>query len=560
VGSAAKDFGQAASQIIQAVAGEAKTLGRAERAVQRLPRKRVDSFLGRKTLGTPTVAQLLRAAGRGPAVRQRGGASKLAATGIMSSNPQGNRGRLSINGAGLLVTPQARTALQRLKAAQIKLGKSGASLATLHQQFPELGLPQLRGMQAAQRRTGTPAALLAGIISQESNYGQSTLPGVHSGQNFAGAAGEYQIGNGTGAAGDSWGRVAEELWGAKAGQHSIYNPRDAALGAGQYLKDAGATRNPSTWYDAAFSYNHADWYAQEAVSQAEQHLGLNKLGSPPDPKAVARVQQATVQAEKLGIKLGVPMVTPDKLATVPGKGRYVFPFPANKGWVWSRTDQGTDFAYTQEGAPIRALGSGVIISTGAPGWPGGGGFLLKLDHAEHLPSPYIYVYEGVAPTVSAGDRVKAGQTIATGAGFGSLEIGYATADGGTLAQSEGDVDAVSHYSQAGQAMTDFLHMIEKGKKRIPMKLLQVGGSLSPETGGVVAEGGVPSAVVAPAVGGAAPTQRAPLRMPAAPLPLPNSTAVASILPALYRQFQLGEGEEEGGPRRATIKQLSRRGV
>ena len=184
------------------------------------------------------------------------------------------------------------------------MAESGAPVGQLAQQFPELSPRWLKALGAAQKRTGTPAALLAGIISQESDFGRSTLPGVHSGSNFAGAAGPFQIGNGTGAAGNAWDQVAEELWGDKAGQRSIYDPEDAAMGAGQYLQtfpSTPATKDPGTWRDAAFSYNHADWYADDVVREAQARKALNKLGSPPDPAAIQQLRVAKANAREVGL-------------------------------------------------------------------------------------------------------------------------------------------------------------------------------------------------------------------------------------------------------------------
>lgn len=318
------------------------------------------------------------------------------------------------------------------------------------------------------KRFGVPPELLAAIGKVESTNGTSTLPGVHSGSNSAGAAGPFQVGNGSGEAGDAWHEIAAELWGSKANQHSEYVYHDAAMVAGRYLQKGGATKDPNTWYGAALSYNHADWYAKEIVELASS--AKSKLWN-----------QAGGQLSR-------------RRVTVPGKGRYVFPFPQNKGWTWSRTDMGTDFGYgSSAGAPIRALGSGKIVKTGAPGWPGEGGILLKLDKAKGLPSPYIFVYEGIEPTVKAGQRVKKGQLVGKGGITGSIEIGFADASGQALAH---DIYTEGMETPQGKSMTNFLHAIEKGKTRVPIGLLRVGGSLAPTSGGVLS-GAEGSAVIEP---------------------------------------------------------------
>ncbi len=232
--------------------------------------------LGKKTLGDVTAAQLAHA--------QRAGTLRVSKKGVLS-------------------TPQNRAVVQQLMSAKAAVDASGPDLQSLHQQYPELSLPVLKSYRDAARRTGVPAPLLAGIENAESTYGTSTLPGVHSGQNFAGAAGPFQIGNGTGASGDAWQGLAEELWGGQAAQHSIYNQHDAALAAGQYLAHTygHATASPSTWQAAAESYNHSQSYAEGVVDTAKEHSALSKLGLPPNPKATEALAVAKKQAVAAGI-------------------------------------------------------------------------------------------------------------------------------------------------------------------------------------------------------------------------------------------------------------------
>jgi hypothetical protein len=122
---------------------------------------------------------------------------------------------------------------------------------------------------------------------------------------------------------------------------------------------------------------------------------------------------------------------------------YQFPFLS---FAWGRTDMGVDFTGT---GPINAIGNARILQTGAAGWPNGGagpagqGVLYKLldgPKAGHI----VYVYEGVQPTVHAGQTVVAGQQIATFYPGGSIEIGWADAAGRPLAApvyTEGKVTA-----------------------------------------------------------------------------------------------------------------------
>lgn len=49
------------------------------------------------------------------------------------------------------------------------------------------------------------------------------------------------------------------------GKADPYNARDAIHSAANYLSASGA---PQEWYDAIWSYNHADWYVQDVIERA----------------------------------------------------------------------------------------------------------------------------------------------------------------------------------------------------------------------------------------------------------------------------------------------------
>jgi hypothetical protein len=139
-----------------------------------------------------------------------------------------------------------------------------------------------------------------------------------------------------------------------------------------------------------------------------------------------------------------------------------FAFPFDKGhYSWGRTDMGVDFTGT---GAIRAMGAGRVIGVGAPGWPEGGGVQYTLDSAiPGLQSRSIYVNEGVAAQVSPGQRISAGQQIATFRGS-SIELGQATSSGAALAAPtyhEGDVTA------EGLAMRAVLQKLESGSLVAP---------------------------------------------------------------------------------------------
>jgi hypothetical protein len=110
-------------------------------------------------------------------------------------------------------------------------------------------------------------SVLAAIGKVESDHGRSTAPGVHSGQNAHGCcAGPMQIHNGFGSGGGTWG--AYKVSGDGDGRPDIYSPADSIATAARYLRASGA---PADWRTAIFAYNHADWYIDKVLDQAESY-------------------------------------------------------------------------------------------------------------------------------------------------------------------------------------------------------------------------------------------------------------------------------------------------
>jgi murein DD-endopeptidase MepM/ murein hydrolase activator NlpD len=144
---------------------------------------------------------------------------------------------------------------------------------------------------------------------------------------------------------------------------------------------------------------------------------------------------------------------------------YVSPFlSATTG----RIDQGVDFTGT---GPIAAVGNAEILATGAPGWPEGGGVLYRLTSGQRA-GQVIFVYEGIAATVHAGQHVSAGDQIGAFVPGGSIEMGFADAAGVPLSHAE---YSEGKETQWGKEMASFLTGIGGASGLSPSL-----GQLSPE--------------------------------------------------------------------------------
>jgi murein DD-endopeptidase MepM/ murein hydrolase activator NlpD len=282
------------------------------------------------------------------------------------------------------------------------------------------------------------AAILAAINYEESDFGQSTLPGVRSGANGAGAAGPMQIGIGK-AAGDTWDGVKVNAPGDPPGRApDVYDEADAVYSAAHYLAREGMTADPSTWQRAVYGYNHANWYVQAVLSRAQSYYqqGLSAAGGAGGAGSAGAAswpgpQRCSVQA-----------------------GSYANPFagvPAGH-LAAERIDQGVDYA-DNTADPILALGDAVITYAGPDaGWYG--------DSVNYTltAGPYagrqVYVSESVTPTVHVGQRVAAGQEIATFAepNIHGIETGWAAGPGVVVSKASA-LGQQAHGRDAGDNRT-----------------------------------------------------------------------------------------------------------
>ena len=212
-----------------------------------------------------------------------------------------------------------------------------------------------------------------------------------------------QIGIG-GAAGDAYDPLRQYLPNPTLGPH---DPTTAVqLAALVLIKDKGApTGQPiDTYLPYAAAYNGtgpaATAYANRVIADATTYQGTG--------------QTTFVGLSSSGCS-----------APVSDTG-YVNPF-AHAQVTPSRIDQGVDYSGT---GPIDALGPGrvVLVSTNDTGWGNGNGWISYQLTAGAYGGKYVYVAEGITPTVSQGEVLSAAQQIGIFSGH-SIEIGFALGQG-----------------------------------------------------------------------------------------------------------------------------------
>jgi hypothetical protein len=104
-------------------------------------------------------------------------------------------------------------------------------------------------------------AVLAAIAKVESGFGENMGP------SSAGAIGWMQFMPAT------WKAYGVDANGD--GRRDPYTASDAIYAAARYLRASGA---PADWYRALFAYNHADWYVEKVLRQAEAFRTSPALG------------------------------------------------------------------------------------------------------------------------------------------------------------------------------------------------------------------------------------------------------------------------------------------
>jgi Transglycosylase SLT domain len=142
---------------------------------------------------------------------------------------------------------------------------------------------------AAKYRLGPKGpAILAGINWEETGFGTNL------GASSAGAEGWMQF------LPSSW--EAFGVDGNGDGVKDPDNPWDAIFAAANLLHASGA---PGNWHDAIFSYNHADWYVEDVLADAEKWSAIGSTEAAAASCEVAapneRVAKMIAEAERLSL-------------------------------------------------------------------------------------------------------------------------------------------------------------------------------------------------------------------------------------------------------------------
>ena len=124
--------------------------------------------------------------------------------------------------------------------------------------------------------------------------------------------------------------------------------------------------------------------------------------------------------------------------------------PVGRGAVGSRIDMGVDYTGVFD---LYALGAGTIRNLYS-GWPGGHFISLQLDEGAYKNALWFYA-ENIAPAVTVGQHVKAGQKIGHApGGYPWTELGWAAnATGTTMAAASGQAKRGQAAGDAGRYST-----------------------------------------------------------------------------------------------------------
>jgi 3D (Asp-Asp-Asp) domain-containing protein len=149
-----------------------------------------------------------------------------------------------------------------------------------------------------------------------------------------------------------------------------------------------------------------------------------------------------------------------------GAGGYQNPFANSTSITPERIDMGVDYSGT---GAIDALGTGVVTCA-QPAGTGWGPFSCSGGHGGAVvyrltggpdAGRYVYVAEGIIPTVTAGEQVQAGQPVATFTGCIETGWGQGAGGDGAMAAAVGQActsgDAGCRSTWCGWSMSQLIH-------------------------------------------------------------------------------------------------------
>ena len=173
-------------------------------------------------------------------------------------------------------------------------------------------------------------AILAAIGKIESDHGRASAPGVTSGENYADAGGPMQF------LASTWANVGVDA--NTDGVKDRYDPEDAIPGAANYLRLSGA---PEDYHSAILAYNHAEWYYQDVVAQANDYRASGEDGA-----ALALIRAPSLTLAPLASRVGsaaagIPQRIP--VGILPALGPR--PALASKASGWDLVDESKHLDY-----------------------------------------------------------------------------------------------------------------------------------------------------------------------------------------------------------------------
>src|SRR5215207_9802603 len=258
----------------------------------------------------------------------------------------------------------------------------------------------LDAYRRAAKEYGIDWAILAAIGKIESGHGEGGKEVTCIGSS-SGAQGPMQFTPST------W--ATEGVDGNGDGVKDVCQYEDAIFGAANYLARAGA---PQDYHAALFSYNHADWYVQEVLAQAEKYRSAE--------------EQAPTNRASGGSPGSSDSWGGDSEAE--GSAKAVFPLPEKNSdsyedtWGASRgsgrTHEGIDM-FAPEGTPIYSVTDGTVVpvagSTGR-GWNTLGGWTVMVEAAASVgpvrKGDTLYYAHMLEPSgLEPGDAVEAGDVV-----------------------------------------------------------------------------------------------------------------------------------------------------